>query len=601
MKMQDPPEDYRDFFIRNPEASRFISNHLQKSGFAVTFVDFATFSKPGYPPNFQEQRVTLLIDVDSSRVPQNKEVWRNARQEIYAYFINTFNVGDIEVELIDQFRVFNPRMHYLAPDNPDVVAFNGVRDTFLRCARGLLRENLQAATMFLVQPNVQAEREKWQVSVVLYVTPRTVHDWASTTVILASIIALAAGHDKIGVIFIPGAIGALTDGPEMESAEGKSFYGTRESQFPMMGDSIGLVGEGGGGTLGGWMIFETSKAKHWGFLTTSQVAAPSGSQEGTYNRKGVTCNDPENSNLRATVEWMANTDARRSRQVAEEIKAGPGCPEIQVQKLKNDKLIIEAKGKTPLPLLVAELTRAEQRLAQFNRDLELFRNMPKELGKTLFASGRLVDEGRSTLDYAFVEVKAKQLKENAIRDNLLPNHAQLAGHLPEDFRLQQNYAPITGNLRNIGTLQRGDWVFKKGRSTDYTGGRCHGVFMAIFPPAERRQMENGQRGAFGQIDHVDEYLIISAAEERQLHASMNPFAVTGDSGAFVINARGELVAQLFAVDKTFVGGTTQFGHRFGSFVGLVTPIQKIIDSVATLEDGVLRLPDPAREDPDATG
>ena len=168
----------------------------------------------------------------------------------------------------------------------------------------------------------------------------------------------------------------------------------------------------------------------------------------------------------------------------------------------------------------------------------------------MLASGLRINEARRRMDWALVESPDTFTTNKPPPADSFPSAAQQ--HYPQKYR-----ASVDSKVRQFGRMALGDWVAKRGRSSNDTSG-----------------IVNRMRRLVHWDNHHD---LIS--EEVEVFGLMRDFADHGDSGAFVTNVRGELVGLLIGRDSN----ASDFD------IGFVTPIEDIQQDIKELSGGFLSL------------
>ena len=128
-------------------------------------------SKPGYPRNGDGKILTLCIDAIH---PDNKDPheWSPARRACPAVLVE----NDIlcEVEIKDPTKIFQPSLHPVGPNQPQVIAYKAVCPELIGFVCDSLEENWESMSLFRVGTS-------WSKSspyeIVIIVTPSTLHEW----------------------------------------------------------------------------------------------------------------------------------------------------------------------------------------------------------------------------------------------------------------------------------------------------------------------------------------------------------------------------------------------------------------------------------------
>ncbi|KAK2816788.1 hypothetical protein FQN49_007982 [Arthroderma sp. PD_2] len=165
------------------------------------------------------------------------------------------------------------------------------------------------------------------------------------------------------------------------------------------------------------------------------------------------------------------------------------------------------------------------------------------IGKVFLASGHQRRKNHR-LDWALIET-IETFSHNKPPSPSLGGNAEFM--LPETG---PEYNPHPdAKIRHFGSAKEGDWVVKIGRTT-LTSGVINAMKTVTWAPG-------------------------NTSEEIEIVSEHADFAAGGDSGSFVINAHGELVGLLFAVEKNSCGWDTAY----------MTPIRLIQDHIKEVTGG----------------
>ncbi|KAI4270464.1 MAG: hypothetical protein L6R38_007121 [Xanthoria sp. 2 TBL-2021] len=128
----------------------------------------------------------------------------------------------------------------------------------------------------------------------------------------------------------------------------------------------------------------------------------------------------------------------------------------------------------------------------------------------------------------------------------------------------------------FGPLKKGQWYFKKGRTTGTTAGVCHGteVLVSIWAKEKRTvEYEDGSTSfayVYRGSDKSFEAIIINYNK----NGSQTSFCGDGDSGALVFDAYGNCCGLLFAGYSNQLSPLSEFQHEVVN-AGLVMPMDRV--------------------------
>jgi hypothetical protein len=311
-----------------------------------------------------------------------------------------------------------------------------------------------------------------------------------------------------------------------------------------------------------------------------------------YDISGVSLDDDPLDPVRTRVHWMTIKDidatkddiSRRRKSLldtAQDLKASIA----EYEEIDRDRRALERR-----------LRAIAERLGSIDSATRICSSMPRAMGTVLFSSGRALSATGHILDTAFVKVPEADsaMWEHCLDSNKLPKSmaAGLFKKLPSDYghttdgreAIYLEPSAITG----IGPLVKGDWYFKTGRTTDITTGICHGTEAYVNMGGIRSKYDTlGRRGEYEDVGFTTEYVILSSQTKGNEEA--HPFSDSGDSGSFIIDHNGQVVAKLFGFIKGHCGPSpsTNYdvkrrgnnGTYYASTTGLVTPMDRIVEDV----------------------
>ncbi|KAL8823216.1 MAG: hypothetical protein Q9191_006063 [Dirinaria sp. TL-2023a] len=569
-------------------------NLLERHQVIVKRMSFEILSKLGYPRGGSKPTPTLQIaseHLDSA----GRHQWSSAKRGCQA-ILEERNI-QAEVEIIDLNRAFIPTLLPIHPEDPHIAAYESFRQRLISYVISELGNQWCSLCIYAVEHNHNAGRT---YQIVLMVPPFTVYGWALMTrrIYKHFIDPLPSLTRDIGVTIIPGVTSAmLADNEESErddNANGKSFYSTLTA-LPSIGASIGVMGAKGGGTLGGYVSLKQSNQIQRCILTTSHVVQPastiSKAHTDSYLKSGVNLPTLSNDNMqdprRSNVHTMAIKDINATRSAAQKTIARIHRTRAEQQAMERElynrlKQQEEAKPEREQsdlahlfqhslkmePIPVGSLVRAEEdkihqemkgrdtslldiRISGLkkatdyaNSILAICNSMPRTIGKVYYASGAGLSAAGQTLDFALVapDPNDKDLLNHAATDNYLPPRPAFEGKEPQDFECLAEDYTYPEQVRGVGSLVKGEWYFKKGRTTGITVGVCHGTETYVRMAAGHRTkyLANGTKDpSFNPYPSYTSELMIVTSKTRELKdPSSRAFSQPGDSGAMVIGVAG---------------------------------------------------------------
>lgn len=211
---------------------------------------------------------------------------------------------------------------------------------------------------------------------------------------------------SIGIEFAPGAWNTLEPTNEKPGIELASDL----SDHPKLGTSIGVQGEKGGGTLGGFFRLKCGDNLHRGFLTNYHVVEPSGgavqsvkdlgNNDGTLYRPDVIHDE-----TKTTVHNFALKDVQNSREFIDDAIVSE---EKEIQRITGRQMQLQESGFDLDDRLERRKVISEESIKDAKRKRESLQQMPRTIGKVLVSSGRAFNAAQRVVDWAFVEMPATQ-------------------------------------------------------------------------------------------------------------------------------------------------------------------------------------------------
>lgn len=532
-------------------------------------------TKPDYPHG-DGKRVTLIIDIDQSSGPSTR--WFSMMDALKLLLKST-KLEPIEIELVDENRASVPQIYPEAVQSESIMFYESVRSKLIAFLLEQLPDVCHGMSLFKFGST-------WKTavpSVVIFVEPFSQQNWESLT---SQLRLLLSSNDHIGMLeqesstslrieFMPGRISQLT---------GQDFRRNQDSSdlYPTMGCSLCPRGSGLTGTSGGFLNLKIGNRVHKGLLTCHHVIAHGVPDQYTesvakngYRYKAETAPRP-------LIQYPSSEDLKWTR---ENIKEDAKEHSTRIEKLKLD---IESKE-----LAQAGSTRSLKKQLQWEinllesseRALQRLDDLPQEMGPVLVSSGSAINAQKwSILDWAFVEIpnEKKTFGPHFPAINELPHHNESplqTGLYKKNLRYT---GPAPGEkvfvAQGFGKLEKGEWYFKRGRSTGLTVGMCNGTELVKFEPA------NCQRYTLdGQVHDVRakptyEHVILSFPDHDEpidvVGNHQEFFAKAGDSGSLIINRQGNICGLLY--------GSLNGMHfqRNDRGAGLVTSMDDVIASIA---------------------
>ena len=596
--LKKPRAPISDLLSTNSKLRQEIFAQLHRHFVYPYVVQFVLQSKPGYPGQGSQEVLALHIQVDMPDDAGRRE-WSPAKRAVQS-LLEDYGLTDAEVEIWDPSRCYEPILLHMHPNESHIGLYESVRQEIVLYVDQKLGRSWNSMCLYRVRANRKILSTTHDI--VITVDALTHHDWAALRAAILRILdsVNSTREQPIGVQIIPGitdfASQPDTKSQDQERPRWSFLENPALKENPGIGASIGVEGSLGGGTLGGYMTLSIAGQTHRGFLTNSHVVAPpvdaSPELEKRYDIRGVSLDDDLLDPVRTRVHWMtikdidATKDAIKERReyllnTAQDLKATIAeCEEMGRDHRAQDR----------------RLGAIGERLDSIESATRICSSMPRAMGAILFSSGRGLSATGYILDTAFVKVPEADsaMWNHCLDSNKLPKStaAGLFKKLPGDYSHRTDGkedvylepSAITG----IGPLIKGNWYFKIGRTTDITTGICHGTEAYVNLGGMRTKYDTlGRRGAYEDVGFTTEYVILGSQTKADEGAHL--FSDSGDSGSFIIDHNGQVVAKLFGFIKSMCGPSLSadydvkkggnIGTYYASPTGLVTPMDRIVKDI----------------------
>ena len=631
----DPPESRYD--LRRPE---YASLRLRIAGVlrdheiadAERIFHCGTLSKPGYRDG-HAPTPTLIIQTRLIEEKRRRR-WRSARN-ILKDLLRDAGFPAMEVEIIDYENSFHPSLFALSPESPAIAAYERFRLAILKVLFDRLGNRWQAMSMFRF--GTVAQRAK--PSLVLFVKPGSLLDWRQLELDLLRMFPTQLG---IKVEFLPGWCGSLADDDWLDkgSVHSDTNIETEDEAMsslarlaltdklpgkrlsiegnPGMGSSIGIKGQSGGGTLGGFVMLTNSKsrASKLGFLTNHHVIYPDNLPDSTKTLPHQYGFGARVQLSPVEIESPAKDDTTHTT-----VKLNQSIATIRTSLANTKTQVGNHNMKTPgepLPVKLRgtlDLQRESIRALKSDRDV-VRRTWPKGLGRVAFSSGRHIsprvvvkqndkeiEEGSLLLDWAFVQLDPKLSMSSF--NNILPpsSHSSIRGHQPSDYDVEDNEYVVRDDHtspRGLGIMEKGRWCFKLGRTSEITTGVCNGVEMDLNRTEELTFYDDNGRPIAPNVTatapyvRTREFVVLAqtrAAQGNEVQDVQGAFCLPGDSGSFVFNSGREACGLMYGNFMGYVGRQTDRfdAGRLSCFMGLVTSMDMVKQHILKRTGGDMEL------------
>jgi hypothetical protein len=547
-----------------PKVWSILNHHSIKE--SRTVLRTKMVSKPGYPGG-EEEVLTLVIHIDQASGVTTS--WSRARDELLDMF-GAHGLTGMHIEMYDPIRAFMPWLLPLSPNDPTLRHYETKRAKLLEVVKNLLGKNWVAMSVFGLGSKIGKVRS----CLVVLVQPRVLQDWNYVTRAMRSVLK----DSNIPIEFIPGGSTEMS-GIDLE---------TRLTRQPQMGSSIGEVGEIGSGTLGGHVILRKDGVSHVGFLTNHHVVRPYSAsanmiQEVDRYGYGFTA-----SPFTTGIQYPSKDDHQVSKAGLEELFSNT---KDAIKDVEGVLERYEMKGQDAPLKQVARLETYQDTMRVLQERKTLIDQLPIKLGNVLYSSGQALGPQKNILDWAFV--KLANSKAYPI-GNQLPGATSMGlnGKLSSYYGLGGPPYMITENppkyARFFAGIEKGEWYFKIGRTTNITTGLCHGTEVEVSCQGQIRWDPQGNQVIMGTKSTSE--LVIMGRSRPGYDGNKDlmvpeTFSKGGDTGSFVFNCNGEVAGLLYGRFSGFVGPETGCMNA-----GLVTSMDIVLASIKEKTGGELSLP-----------
>ncbi len=362
---------------------------------------------------------------------------------------------------------------------------------------------------------------------------------------------------RLGIDFFIGSCQSLPPLETTSNQPGRNLS-AGFTPWPKLGCSIGVEGEQGGGTLGGFVILSCGGKEHRGILTCAHVVEPPSSAgvliKRQADREGTRYRDQASELTKTNVRYFAQKDIDAT---TDSVQSRILFLRKSIEEFTNLETMRTMMGDEPKTGTRNRINFQKRELAEFESMLPTLERMPIAIGRVLISSGKAISTANSALDWAFVEVDArsKEIFDNPDR-NLLPS--------PTSAGIYQKNASNYGNLVNyfvmdggngFAEVSKGHWYFKVGRTTAVTTGICHGieVYCNITGIKHRTEYdETNMRPTLKRVDYTEELVIINRVTGQAVH-EQSDFCQSGDLGSWLIDADIFVAGLLFGGITGFCG------------------------------------------------
>lgn len=491
-------------------------------------------TKPQYPGGhipIKLLRVTL-------RAEDHMPTQLDAAKDHILQLLHASKIMDMHVEIVNIDLCAGPSIFPLSSQHPILTIFENVKDQIIQTLDHRLGSKWNVLCLF----GVGRSEQNAHPAIVVHVDPITFANWSNlASEIKVTVSKHAEGH-AIGVEFLPGDLFTLQSG-EVSFTDRIDPNG-----LPVMGHSIGIVGEENVGTLGAYFTLAQNGKIHRGLLTNYHVVRPpalSADTEECLDRFGCSMLQPVGQAIQMESPATVDRDAT-ILDIDQRLEVINQRMEDLSMKTEERKQI----GARPLPTLQRTLEQCEVTVSDLHSKHKILQQMPYLMGNVAAASGKAI-LGKRLMDWAFVEL-SDTAAEMFFRPNVMfpvpPD--QLPQLYDPDLRIP---VPAGTPLTEIGGLEKDQYYLKLGRSTGVTAGICHGALACCnWKGKDRVRYQHDGQQVETSSDVTEEYVIVNKKRGETEHQQAS-FAEGGDSGSLVINIDGQVCGLLYGATSGLYG------------------------------------------------
>ncbi len=505
--------------------------------------------KPGYP-NGDGSVETLRLDIfESSGLTRS---WSDVRNELQD-LLRSHGFPHMEVEILDRERALMPSIFFISPGAASIQVYEETRADLIALLFDTLKDAWNAISVF----EFGQTKENARPSVVVFVEPFASSDWQTLELTMKAILwpKLPQGFE-LAVEFIPSGITDLT---------GVSCVRTL-SPHPVMGSSLGVVGQESSGTIGGFVELSVGGKTYQGILTNHHVVEP---PEGKAFRKGFGFDGSGKG--RPVAQYPSGEDHRETKTTIQEMLSRA----VKTADFLKENLEMRvACGEDISPQLKFREQQAAANLRHWEKQAALIDELPIVLGEVLVTSGRLINAKKAIVDWAFIRMPSDKFPK--CFNNLPPRNTQTLDQMPELSHppIASDEGPVEaegGYAQYFSSIVKGNRYFKLGRTTGITVGVCHGVETDI--NRERHGVFFDESGDEITLTKGCTRELVILAEAPRYIDHQTTFSASGDSGSILFDHDG------FAAGLLYGELTGHFGPRSCAGAGLVTCMTDVLASI----------------------
>lgn len=544
------PLQYRSEFVDALRSAGFTA------GAEITLMDV---TKPGYPQG--DHPITMLRILFAAEQGYLGR-FNSARDSLREILMN-HSCGHIHVEVFHILYCFQPSLFPIHPKDPTVALYESIKSDLIKVVDRHLGSSWRAFGLF----RVGQTEGKAVPSITILVPPTHFHSWSSLERDLHTSVQSRSQNLDLNCEFLPGTIGEMA--PVEHPGVSQQSVITAEGKVNM-GFSIGISGERGGGTAGGFVTLTQDGVTRKGILTNYHVVSPPESAPTETREKANSrgsslfeCDDTQ-----SEMQYFAGKDIDATNDDLDRFITRTDQVLEQLEDRQQQNILIKGEASKRVETAISTHKIAIEECKAKKNCLD---KMPINLGKVRVSSGALVYRNRIH-DWAFVEL-SDDTETNLFGPNPIPTVPP--HHMPSTYGI---YQPISllPEPEAFGTLTKGDYYFKQGRTTGVTGGICNGVLTHC-------NWSNANRARYDELgnpitmpDTTEEHVIFSKWENLS-EIAQGPFCEPGDSGSFLIDLRGDVCGLVYGAFSA-LSSPTGLGNTYVG-AGLAMTMPDVMESL----------------------
>lgn len=515
--------------------------------------------KAGYPNG--DIGVETLRVVFHGR-QQSLGSFSNARDSLQNLLLQN-GCQDFEIEIIHRFFCFSPSIFAIDPSHPTTSVYNSAKGNLIR----QLRRELSSDWLLLCLFEVGRNDLKASPTLVVLVKPGAVCDWANLGNGLKRTLRGFSHGTSINIEFLPGSIddfSADAEKPGLSQVESMQTNGKMEIGF-----SMGLVGERGGGTAGGFVTLTHNDVVRYGILTNHHTVSHSIQENNTQvDANGCSFLLPEATAIE--TQYFAGKDIDATKVDVDEYIRDM---QIELEKFEQWQQQHVMKNGETSSSLQETIEGYTQMIDMYRKKKSVADRMPLSLGRVALSSGKLVLDKRIH-DWAFVELSSTTFA-TIYGPNIMPEVP--VNERPSKYGKKLDLNAVARTLTRFGQLKPGEYYLKKGRTTGVTGGKCNGV-LACCSWEGRGKIRYDIKGREVQMSDAvtEEHVVVSKKTFQSVHIQ-SEYSSPGDSGAFLIDASGNVCGLLYGSVTGLCG--PEGGRDYYAGAGLAMCMSDVVSSV----------------------